>query len=374
MRKIFLSAAALLLATAAFCQNPIQYLFIGSNVDAKDGGIQVYRFNPNKGEATFLNKVETGYATYLAISKDQKFVYAANEYPGGADGDISAFSLDKTKGTLTFLNKQTVGAPSPCYVSIDQSGKNVVAANYAGGNIVLMKTGQDGTVQPVLQTLGHEGYGVNVTRQEMPHPHSVVFSPDEQFLFSADLGNDRIYKYKFDAANATTPLTDGDPQFVTVQDGFGPRHIVFSPSKQFAYVINELSGKIIAYQYSNGQLTEIQTIDAAKTGDKNDMGSADIHLTPDGKFLYASNRGKANDIAIYKTSSDGKLIEVGHQAVGAHPRNFMIDPTGRFLLVANRDSNNIQIFLINRNYGLLEATGTTIQVTKPMFLAMTPIK
>jgi 6-phosphogluconolactonase len=374
MRKMFLSVGMLLLAAAAFCQNPLQYLFIGTNTDAKDAGIQVYRFNPNKGEATFLNKVETGYATFLAISKDQKFVYAANEYPGGADGDISAFSLDKTKGVLTFLNKQTTGGPSPCYVSVDQTGKNVVASNYAGGNIVLFKTGQDGTLQPALQTLGHEGYGVNVTRQEMPHPHSVVFAPDEQFLFSCDLGNDRVYKYKFDAASATTPLTDGDPQYVSVPDGFGPRHIVFSPGKQFAYVINELSGKIVAYQYTNGQLTEIQTIDAAKTGDKNDMGSADIHLTPDGKFLYASNRGKANDIAIYKTSSDGKLIEVGHQAVGAHPRNFMVDPTGRFLLVANRDSNNVQVFIINRNYGLLEATGTTITVNKPMFLAMTPVK
>jgi 6-phosphogluconolactonase len=149
---------------------------------------------------------------------------------------------------------------------------------------------------------------------------------------------------------------------------------VFHPNKQFAYVINELSGKVIAYQYNNGQLTEIQTIDAAKTGDKNDMGSAAIQLTPDGKFLYASNRGKANDIAIYKTSSDGKLIEVGHQAVGAHPRAFMVDPTGRFLLVANRDSNNVQVFIINRNYGLLEGTGTTIAVNKPMFLAMTPVK
>ncbi|WP_164974181.1 lactonase family protein [Filimonas effusa] len=374
MRKILLFAGSFLLAAAGFCQNPIQYLFIGTNSDAKEGGIHIYRFNPNKGEATFISKVETGYATYMAVSQDKKYVYAVNELPGGNDGEVSAFALDKTKGALSLINKQTTGGPSPCYVSVDSTGKNVVVANYAGGNIVLYKTGQDGALQPVLQTLGHEGYGVNVTRQEMPHPHSVVFSPDQQFLFSADLGNDRVYKYKFNANDAATPLTDGDPQYYTVEDGSGPRHIVFSPNRQFAYVINELSGKIIAYQYNNGQLTEVQTIEATKTGDKNDMGAADIHITPDGKFLYASNRGKANDIAIFKTSSDGKLLEVGHQKVGEHPRNFMIDPTGRFLLVANRDSNNIQIFVINRNYGLLEASGTTISVNKPMFLMMTPIK
>lgn len=374
MNKLVLSVGLLLTGSLSFAQNPIQYLFIGTNSDAKEGGIHVYRFNPNKGEATFLNKVETGYATFLAISRDRNFIYAVNETPGGDDGEVSAFAFDKTKGGLTFINKQSTGGPSPCYVSIDSTGKNVVVANYAGGNIALFKTAADGSLQPALQTLGHEGYGVNVTRQEMPHPHSVVFSPDEQYLYSADLGNDRIYKYKFNAADAKTPLTDGDPQFYTVEDGAGPRHIVFHPNKQFAYVVNELSGKVIAYQYNNGQLTELQTLAAAKTGDKNDMGGAAIKLTPNGKFLYVSTRGKANEITIYKTETDGRLIEVGRQPVGVHPRDFMIDPTGRFLLVANRDNNNVQIFLVNRNYGLLEDTKTTIQVNKPMFLMMTPIK
>lgn len=373
MRKI-ISAIALLCSTSfAFAQNPFQYLLIGTNADGKDGGIHVYRFNPNKGEATPVSHVETGYPTYLAVSKDQKFVYAVNEYPGANDGDVSAFALDKPKGQLTFLNKQTTGGASPCYVAVDSTGKNVVVSNYSGGNLALFKAGADGTLQPAAQTLAHEGYGVNVQRQEMPHPHCVVFSQDEKFMYSCDLGNDRIYAYKFNAADAK-PLTDADPQYITLEDGFGPRHITFSPDNKYAYVMTELAGKLLVYENNNGNLTEIQSLPTAKTGEKSDMGGADIHITPNGKFLYVSTRGKANEITIFKVNTDGKLLEVGHQPVGLHPRNFMIDPTGRFLLVANRDSNNVQIFIINKNYGLLEDTHTTIQVTKPVCLKMVPMK
>ncbi|BAV08536.1 6-phosphogluconolactonase [Filimonas lacunae] len=374
MRRIIVALALICTSAISFAQNPFQYLLIGTNADGKDGGIFVYRFNPNKGEATLVSHTETGYPTYLAVSHDQKYVYAVNEYPGSNDGDVSAFALDKPKGQLTLLNKQTTAGASPCYVSVDSTGKNVVVANYNGGNLSLFKTGADGSLQPALQTIGHEGYGVNVQRQEMPHVHSVVFTPDEKFLFAPNLGNDRVYKYKFNATDATTPLTDGDPQYYTLEDGYGPRHITFSADGKYAYVMTELSSKLLVYENKDGQFTEIQSLPTAKVGDKNDMGGADIHITPNGKFLYVSIRGKANEIVIYKVNTDGKLLEVGHQPVGLHPRNFMIDPTGRFLLVANRDSNNVQIFIINKNYGLLEDTHTTIQVNKPVCLKMVPVK
>lgn len=374
MRRLLLLAGALLAVSFTFAQNPIFYLLVGTYTKGKSEGIYVYRFNPNKGEVTPVSKIATSNPSYLAISKDEKYVYAVNENAGDATpGEVSAFSFDKKKGELHFINKQPSGGDNPAYISVDSTGKNVVVANYSGGNLSLLKTGADGALQPAAQTIGHEGYGVNVTRQEMPHVHSVVFSPDEKFLYAADLGNDRLYKYNFDAA-AATPLTDGDPQYYTLPDGSGPRHLVFTPNKKFAYLINELNGQINGYTYSNGQLTDLLTMPASKTGDKNDMGSADIHVTPNGSFLYASNRGKANDIAIFRIQSDGKLVEVGHQPVGLHPRNFMIDPTGHFLLVANRDSNNIQVFTINKNYGLLEDTHTTIPVDMPVCLKMLPIK
>ena len=208
----------------------------------------------------------------------------------------------------------------------------------------------------------------------MPHVHSTVFSPDEKFLYVANLGNDRLYRYNFSASDPSNILTATDPPYYEIPDGSGPRHFVFSVNKKYAYLINELSGNVIAYEYNNGQLKEIQTIASDKTPGKQDKGSADIHVTPDGKFLYTSNRATANDITIYKIESDGKLNEVGHQAVGAHPRNFMIDPTGRFLLVANRDSNSIQIFVINKNYGLLQDTGVKIDIDQPVCLKMVPVR
>ena len=377
MMRYLLTIVLLAVIMNVSAQNPIFYLLIGTytNAPSKSEGIYVYKFNPNRAEATFVSKA-TGVAnpSYLAISKDQKYVYAVNETHSDNGGDVSAFSFDKQKGELHFINKQSTGGDDPAYISVDSSGKWLVTANYSGGNISVLPVGADGGVQPVAQVLPHEGYGANVERQGQPHPHSVVFSPDEKMMFSPDLGNDRIYTYSFDPNNKQTPFASPDPAYVEVPDGSGPRHITFSPNKQYAYVINELSGNVIAYQYSNNKLTEIQTIESTTEGNKSDRGSADIHLTPDGKFLYTSNRGAANDITIYKTSPDGKLIFVARQKVGVHPRNFMIDPTGRFLLVACRDSNVVQVYVINKNFGLLQDAGLKIDVDQPVCLKMLPVK
>ena len=375
MRQLFLGMGCLFTIIFADAQNPIYYLLVGTYTNTgKSDGIYVYRFNPNKGEATFVSKTASSNSSYLTVSKDQKFVYAVNENHGDKPGEVSAFSLDKAKGELKLLNKQPSGGDDPCYITIDSTGKNVIVANYNGGNLSVLKTNTDGSLLPYAQLIAHDGYGVNVKRQELPHVHSTVFSPDEKFLYVANLGNDRLYRYNFSASDPSNILTATDPPYYEIPDGSGPRHFVFSVNKKYAYLINELSGNVIAYEYNNGQLKEIQTIASDKTPGKQDKGSADIHVTPDGKFLYTSNRATANDITIYKIESDGKLNEVGHQAVGAHPRNFMIDPTGRFLLGANRDSNSIQIFVINKNYGLLQDTGVKIDIDQQVCLKMVPVR
>jgi 6-phosphogluconolactonase len=363
------------LAISAKAQNPIYYLLVGTYTDGgKSDGIYVYRFNPNKGEATFVSKTSgVENPSWLCISKDGKFVYSVNENSGDKPGEVSAFALDKKTGGLTFLNKQPTDGFAPCHIIVDADGKNVITANYAGGNISVFKTNSDGSLQPHAQLVGHEGYGVNVQRQEMPHPHEVVFSPDEKYVFGPDLGNDRLYQYKFNASDGKDILSESDPAYYTIDDGFGPRHFIFSPNGKNAYLLNELSGQIIVYNYDNGKLTQVQTIASTTAGDKNDRGSAEIGISPNGKFLYTSNRGAANDISLYKVQTDGTLLENGHQAVAANPRSFMIDPTGRFLLVASQDGNSIQIFVINKNYGLLQDAGIKIDVDKPVCLQMVPI-
>ena len=373
--RYLLTIVLLSFTMTLFAQNPIFYLLVGTYTKApgKSEGIYVYKFNPNKAEVTPVGSIKAENPSYLAISKDQKFVYAVNE--NGADkGAVSAFSFDKQKGELHFINSVPSGGDNPAYLSVDSTGKWVVAANYSGGNISVFKTGDGGALQPAAQTLAHDGYGVNVSRQEQPHPHSAMFSPDGKFVYVPDLGNDRLYSYSFDANNTTSPLTATDPAYGELPDGSGPRHMEFTKNGKFAYLLNELSGTVTVYAYDNGKLTEIQTIVSSNVGDKNEIGSADIHLTPDGKFLYTSNRGKANDITIFKPGTDGKLVLVGHQPVGMHPRNFMIDPTGRFLLVACRDSNVVQAYVINKNYGLLTDAGFKIDIDMPVCLKMMPVK
>ncbi len=376
MKKILLIILAAFAVANLKAQNPIQYLLIGTYTDGgANDGIYVYRFNPNKGEATFVSKTSgVQNPSWLCISKDGKFVYAVNENSGDKPGELSAFAFDKKTGQLTFLNKQPTDGFAPCNVNIDASGKNIITANYAGGNITVFKTNEDGSLLPYVQLVGHEGYGVNVTRQEMPHPHQVVFSPDSKFIFSPDLGTDRLYQYNFNGTDAKNVLTPAnDPGYVTVDDGFGPRHMTFSPDGKTAYLLNELAGNIIVYSYADGKFTPKQTIASTIAGDKNDHGSAEIVISPNGRFLYTSNRGAANNVALYKVQTDGTLLENGTQAVAANPRGMMVDPTGRFLLVASQNGNTIQIFVINKNFGLLQDAGVKIDVQKPVCMVMTPV-
>lgn len=377
MKKIFLLALSIVFMANLKAQNPIYYLLVGTYTDGgANDGIYVYRFNPNKAEVTFVSKTSgVQNPSWLCNSKDGKFVYSVNENSGTTPGEASAFAFDKKKGELTFLNKQPTDGLAPAHISVDASGKNVIVANYNGGNITVFKTNADGSLQPYTQLVGHEGYGVNVERQEMPHPHEVVFSPDEKYLFSPDLGNDRLYQYNFNATDPKNVLTPyGDTGYYTIEDGFGPRHLIFSPNGKNAYLINELSGQIIVFDYNNGKLTQKQVITSTSTGDKNDKASGEICITPNGRFLYTSNRGAANNVSLFKVQTDGTLLANGTQPVNPNPRGMMVDPTGRFLLVASQDNNTIQIFTINKNYGLLENGGTLISdIKKPVCLQMVPV-
>jgi len=370
MKKI-LTAFLIVLSFAVVAQNKQYYLLIGTYTT----DIHVYKFNTADASIKFVSKISgTENPSYLAITKDNKFVYAVNENHGDKPGEVSAFSFDRPKGTLQFINKTATNGDDPCYVDVDSTGKSVVVANYSSGNLSVFKTNADGSLQPAVQTLEHQGYSTNFTRQSKPHVHCTVISPDGKYVFSNDLGTDKIYQYKFDAA-AAQPINEDDFGTTEVPDGSGPRHLVFHPNGKYAYVINELLGTVISYEYKDGKLTEIQNLPSDNTGGKQDKGSADIHITPDGRYLYTSNRASANDIAIFRVGSTGLLTEIGHQStLGVHPRNFAIDPSGKFLLVANRDSNNIVVFSIIKSTGFLQPANNTIQIEKPVCLKFTDVK
>ncbi|MFI5124094.1 MAG: lactonase family protein [Chitinophagales bacterium] len=358
---------SLTFTTSVFSQDP--YLFVGTYTNGKSKGIYVYRFNTSNGTSTEISTIKADNPSYLAIGPDGKHLYSANESSGG-NASVGSYAFDPETGQLRLLNIQSSQGKSTCYISIDKTGKWALAANYSSGSLTALPVNSDGSLAPAAQVIQHTGTGVNKERQEMPHVHSTIFSPDEKYLYVADLGTDKEFTYRFDP-NQPIPLTDAPDSFVSVTPGSGPRHIVFHPTLPLVYLISEMSGTIDAFHYDqhSGKLTPFQRLRTTPKSFHGDPGSADIHIRPDGKFLYASNRGVSNTLAVYAIGKDGRLTNKQYISVnGKHPRNFAIDPTGRFLLVANRDTDNIVVFAIDPVTGLLKATGREMQVPNPVCL------
>ncbi len=218
---------------------------------------------------------------------------------GTTPGGVSAFSFDRTTGNLKFLDKQSSGGGSPCYISVDARRKWVMVANYSGGSLAALPIEADGSVSALTEFIQHTGTGPNTARQEKAHVHSTNITPDQRFVIVADLGMDKLSVYRFYPNAPVYPLTSPDDSVVTIAPGSGPRHISFYPGKPWVYLLNEMGGAVDAFRYSDGKLSPFQRISSHPSGFSGSMGSADIHVAPGGRFLYASNRGDANSLAIY---------------------------------------------------------------------------
>lgn len=360
----------LLLAKSLLVNAQEYYLVAGAYNSPKSEGVYVYKFNAANGTAKEVSNVKTSNPSFLAISPDEKFVYAVNEIANnGKGGEIASFSFDKSKGILTFINKQPSGGDHPCYVSVDKTGKWVFAGNYTSGSLAMLKVNKDGHLNAPSKTIQHEGYSVNTERQNSPHVHCTVLTPDNKYLYVADLGIDRIMTYAFNAKKGT--LSGSKTGIVLTEPGSGPRHIAFHPNGKYVYLLAELTGSIIVYKdFGKADLRELQTISALPPEYSGPAGSADIHVSPDGRFAYVSNRGESNTIGIFSIHEQtGTLKLVEHtSALGKKPRNFNFDPTGNYLLVGNEESDEIVIFNRDRETGLLTDSGHRISIGKPVCL------
>lgn len=347
-----------------FQKDASMYLLVGTYTQTKSNGIYVYQFDTISGYSKYISVVKVENPSYLVVSNNEKYVYSVTENEDETSL-VNAFSFNKQTGTLKLINSQPTGGAAPCFINIDSVGKHVITANYLGGNVSVFTTNEDGSLNPASQVINFSGKGINPDRQTQPHIHCVQFSPDQKYLFADDLGTDEIHKFDIQPSDSKF-LKIGKPAYFKVEDGSGPRHLEFHPDGKYAYLINELSGTIIAFDYKDGNLTQIQSILADTT---NAQGSGDIHISPNGKFLYASNRLKNDGIAIFSINQeDGKLTKVGYQTTGLHPRNFIITPNGKYLLLASRDDNAIQIFEINTETGLLKDTYKNIELDMPVCL------
>ena len=360
----------LFFGTSAQCQteNRTFKLLAGTyTTSAESDGIHVYEFDSRTGDVKSVSKVSgEENPSYLAVSSDGKLVYAVNEV---RDGKVSSFKFNPAAGELTFMNRVSSGGASPCYVSIDDKNKYVFTGNYGNGTLSAIPINEDGSLRDDIQIIQEEGSSINERRQAGPHVHCTVLTPDNNFLFTSNLGTDKVSVYRFEASKPENPITPADPAWFEVEPGSGPRHFTFHPNGKYAYLITELTGKIVAYDYMDGRLAEKQTITMLSPGFEGRIGAADVHVSPDGNFLYGSNRGDANEIVIYSINARGELAYVGrHSTLGQGPRNFAIDPTGNFLLVANQNSDEIIFFRRDQKTGLLTPAEKSIKVGKPVCL------
>ena len=352
-----------LIGTSLYSQK--QFVFFGSyNWDKGSEAVYVYELDNETGK---LSKVASSSDVinpgYITVSSDGKYIYASSDAKKPNYGTVSSFAFDADKQTLTFLNQQKTGGENPVYVNVDKSGKWLINATYNQATISVFPLLDNGKIDSIAQHFTFtEGSGVDPKRQEKAHMHSVVFSPDSKTVLFADLGADKILQYPFDASQ-NKPLIDNKSTFINTKPGSGPRHITFSKNGKLVYSIEELVGMISVYDFSNNTLKEIQRIETHPDKITEGFESSDVHISPDGKFLYATNRGKENNIAIFKVLNDGKLESIGYKKTGGkHPRTFAIDETGKFIIVTNVISQDVTVFKRNLETGMLKKVGKPVKI------------
>lgn len=346
-------------------------VYIGTYTGGESKGIYIYHMDTANGSLTPAGVGEgVVNPSFLALHPGGRFLYAACEtgnFGGRKTGAVAAFSLDPKTGALTLVNQESSEGTSPCHVVVDKGGKNLLVANYSSGTVAVLPIREDGRLGPASSVVRHTGSGPDKRRQEGPHAHSINLDPSNRFAFVADLGLDKVMIYRFDPVAGT--LVPNDPPSASTAPGAGPRHFCFHPNGRTAYVINELNSTVTAFSFDaeKGALREIQTLPTLPEDFKGPSTTAEVQVTPDGKFLYGSNRGH-DSLAVFTVDAEtGKLSPAGfHPTQGKTPRNFGIDPSGRWLLAANQGSGTVTVFRIDAKTGNLAPVGNPLQVPKPV--------
>jgi 6-phosphogluconolactonase len=368
---------AVLLCAASDARQSSYLMYVGTYTDKGSKGIYAYRLDPGTRESTALGLVAaTDNPAFLAVAPNNRFLYAVNElekFEGKSTGAISAFAIDRKIGTLKLLQQVASLGAGPAHLSIDETGRYLLVANYDGGSVAVFPIESDGHLGEHTAFMQHVGSSVNPERQAAPHAHSIQVSNDNQFALSADLGLDQVLVYRFDPRKGT--LAANDSKFATVNPGAGPRHLTFAPSGKFLYLVDEMASSVtvFAYDANHGTLQNKQTISTLLPNFRGQNTAAEIVVDTSGRFLYVSNRG-ADSIAVFAIKSDNgtlSLVEIVSTG-GKTPRNFAIDPSGRWLLAANQDSNNIRMFRIDTATGRLTRTSHALQLTSPVCIVFVP--
>jgi 6-phosphogluconolactonase len=354
-------------------------VFFGTHSAGPEKGISVAHFNSKTGILTKPELlVEAPAPAYFIIHPNGKYLYVcnSNDFSKGYTGQtISSYRIDPEKESLTLLNQQSSGGADPSYICMDASKKFVLVANYKGGSVAVIAINHDGSLGEMTTNIKHEGRSLDTVRQTQPYAHSIRLDPTNRFALVADLGLDKLFVYRF---NSTTgSLESNDPPFIKVSPGSGPRHIAFHPNGKFVYLVNEMASTVITYAWDSatGKLTELQTSSTLPPDFNGKNACAEIEVSPNGKFLYASNRGHESLAVFAIDNTTGKIsLHENIPTQGKSPRNFEFDPTNKWLIVTNHNSDNALVFKVDNKNGHLTPTGEPVPIVYPFGIRVLPVK
>jgi 6-phosphogluconolactonase len=374
MTCLFLSTFAALSTSGPRLRAESPLVFISSFAAKEQAAIHAFTLDAEAGRLVPLRRTtDVEHPFFLAVSPDGRFLYSihSGRFGGERHDEVAAFRILGRTGELELLNRVSARGTAACYLDVNPAGNTVIVANYSSGSVAAFPVQDNGSLSEAASFIQHEGSSVNPDRQKGPHAHCFVTSPDGQFALSADLGLDKVLVYRLGVG---AKLTANDPPFARTPAGAGPRHLTIHPNGRSVYVINELANSVTVFDYSatSGALTERQTISTLPGDFQGTSYCADVRVTPNGRFLYGTNRGH-DSIAVYSIGDGGVLTRVEIvPSLGKGPQNLRISPDGALLLCANMPGNNVALFRINEATGRLTSVGAPIEITSPSCIMLVP--
>jgi 6-phosphogluconolactonase len=339
-------------------------LLVGTHDAGPGRGFSLAHFDTDTGAlGAPLPGIQSAAPSYFVLSRDGRRVYACNSMPRGG---VSAFGVDPATGRMELLNRVSSGGAEPCYISLDRTGRFALVANYDGGSLAVFALEPGGRIGRRTALVRHTGHSIDRRRQTRAHPHSIIVDPGNHFALAADLGEDRVYVYRFD--QDAGGLSPNDPPFASVQLGFGPRHLAFHPNGKWVYVTAEMGGAVVAFNWDpvRGTLGQIQSISTLPPGYLGVHTTAEVLVHPSGRFLYVTNRGPDTLAAFSINPENGRLTPIENiSSQGSMPRNAVFDPSGRWLVAANHDGNNAVVFRVDDRTGILTLAGPPVFMQHP---------
>jgi 6-phosphogluconolactonase len=340
-------------------------------VGTYSGRIHLYGFT--SGRLTPIGSTSSpDHPSFLEISADRRHLYAVGEGSEveGRPGAVSAFLLDDRTGALQHLNTRSTLGSDPCHLRLDRTGRYLLAANYGGGSVAMMPVQPDGSVGEACCHVRHEPRRSGRDPHASSHPHAVVIAPGNRYALVPDLGLDKVFLYELDLHGGR--LNPAPNPHVAQPPGSGPRHFAFHPGARYGYLVNELANTVTAFHWTGQNIAPIQQVSTLPEDHEGTSFAADIHVHPNGRFLYASNRGHDSIVVFAIDPDSGRLKRLHHAATGRIPRNFALDPDGDFLLVANQSGGNIVVYAVDAVTGSFVPTGEEARVAAPVCVVFSP--